>query len=226
MVDLLTRAGSLPFSVALALMLMFALLQIVGAGDFLGGDADVDAHAGVHAHGGIDAGLLSVLGIGRVPFLMWLMLLLTVFGLVGISAQELLLSLTGHTWSAWLVAPVVGLASLPVTGMLSRGLGRIIPQDETTAIDISALVGREAEILVGTATPGSPARGRVVDFHGQPTMSWSSLTSTANASYRAKRSCWSAAMATYSRASPGATTIFRALTELRMGNSGSVRLKH
>ncbi|KPH60293.1 MULTISPECIES: YqiJ family protein [Novosphingobium] len=168
MVDLLTRAGSLPFSVALALMLMFALLQIVGAGDFLGGDADVDAHAGVHAHGGIDAGLLSVLGIGRVPFLMWLMLLLTVFGLVGISAQELLLSLTGHTWSAWLVAPVVGLASLPVTGMLSRGLGRIIPQDETTAIDISALVGREAEILVGTATPGSPARGRVVDFHGQP----------------------------------------------------------
>ena len=30
MLELLTRAGSLPFSVALALMLMFALLQIVG----------------------------------------------------------------------------------------------------------------------------------------------------------------------------------------------------
>jgi len=163
MLELLTRAGSLPFSVALALMLMFALLQIVGAGDFLGGDADVD----IHAHGGIDAGLLSVLGIGRVPFLMWLMLLLTVFGLVGIAAQELLLALTGHTWSAWLVAPVVGLAALPITGALSRGLGRIIPQDETTAIDVTMLVGREAEILVGTATEGNPARGRVFDHYGQ-----------------------------------------------------------
>lgn len=167
MLELLTRAGSLPFSVALALMLMFALLQIVGAGDFLGGDADVDVHGGVHAHGGLDAGLLSVLGIGRVPFLMWLMLLLTVFGLVGISAQELLLALTGQTWSAWLVAPVVGLAALPITGALSRGLGRIIPQDETTAIDVSMLVGREAEILVGTAAVGNPARGRVFDHYGQ-----------------------------------------------------------
>ncbi len=167
MIELLTRAGSLPFSVALALMLMFALLQIVGAGDFLGGDADIDGDGGVHAHGSIDAGLLSVLGIGRVPFLMWLMLLLTVFGLVGISAQELLLSLTGHVWSAWLVAPAVGLASLPITGLLSRGLGRIIPQDETSAIDVSALVGREAEILVGAAVAGSPARGRVFDHYGQ-----------------------------------------------------------
>ncbi|WP_395391044.1 YqiJ family protein [Novosphingobium sp. BL-8A] len=167
MVELLTRAGSLPFSVALALMLMFALLQIVGAGDFLGGDADVHVHGGLHAHGGLDAGLLSVLGIGRVPFLMWLMLLLTVFGLAGISTQELLLALTGKTWSAWLVAPAVGFVSLPITGMVSRGLGRIIPQDETTAIDVSALVGREAEILVGTAMRGSPARGRVFDHYGQ-----------------------------------------------------------
>jgi hypothetical protein len=175
MVELLTRAGSLPFSVALALMLMFALLQIVGLGDFLGGDTHLDVHADVHAgvhgtlhgHGGVDAGLLSVLGLGRVPFLMWLMLLLTVFGLIGISAQELLLSLTGSAWSAWLVAPVVALVSLPITGALSRGLGRIIPQDETSAIDVSALVGREAEILVGTALAGSPARGRVFDHYGQ-----------------------------------------------------------
>lgn len=168
MLELLTRAGSLPFSVALALMLMFALLQIVGAGDFLGGDADVDVHGGVHTDASVDAGLLSILGIGRVPFLMWLMVLLTVFGLLGISVQELLLALTGQTWSAWLVAPVVGFAALPITGALSRGLGRIIPQDETSAIDVAILVGREAEILVGTATAGSPARGRVFDHYGQP----------------------------------------------------------
>lgn len=167
MLELLTRAGSLPFSVALALMLMFALLQIVGAGDFLGGDADVDVHGGLHADASVDAGLLSLLGIGRVPFLMWLMVLLTVFGLLGISVQELLLALTGKTWSAWLVAPVVGFAALPITGALSRGLGRIIPQDETSAIDVAILVGREAEILVGTATAGNPARGRVFDHYGQ-----------------------------------------------------------
>jgi hypothetical protein len=46
-------------------------------------------------------------------------------------------------------------------------LGRIVPRDETTAIDVSAPVGREAEIVIGTATPGNPARARTVDHFGQ-----------------------------------------------------------
>lgn len=170
MIEMLTRAESLPFSVALALMLMLALLQVVGAGDLIGGDTDfdVDAHAGAGGHASLDAGLLSIIGIGRVPFLMWLMLLLIVFGLTGLLGQELLISLTGHPLTAWIMGPLAAVVSLPLTGAIARPLGRIMPRDETTAIDVTLLVGREAQIVIGTATQGSPARGRVVDHYGHP----------------------------------------------------------
>lgn len=170
MIEVLTRPESLPFAVALALMLMLAVLQVVGAGDLIGGDADLDVDLGadVHGHASLDAGLLSFMGVGRVPFLMWLMLLLIAFGLTGLLGQELLIALTGHPLTAWIMGPLVALCALPLTGAIARPLGRVIPRDETTAIDVSALVGREARIVIGTASPGNPARARVVDHHGHP----------------------------------------------------------
>lgn len=161
MIELLTAPEGVPFAVALFLMLLLAVLQVIGAGDLFGGDADVDSDVA------LDAGLMSLIGIGRVPFLMWLMLLLGVFAVIGLSGQALLAALTGHPWAARLVGPAAGLIALPVTGLIARPLGHILPQDETTAIDISALVGRQAEIVIGTAAQGSPARARVTDHFGQ-----------------------------------------------------------
>jgi len=175
MIELLTRSGSLPFTVALGVMLVLALVQIVGVGDLLGADGHADVHVDAHAGGAhveaghfhLDAGLLSIIGFGRLPFLMWLMLLLGVFGTIGLAGQELLVSLTGHPLTAWIMGPLAALTALPATGAIARPLGRILPHDETTAIDVAQLVGREAEIVIGTAAQGSPARGRVVDHHGQ-----------------------------------------------------------
>jgi hypothetical protein len=48
-----------------------------------------------------------------------------------------------------------------------RPLAAIMPKDETTAIDIDDLVRRDAEIQIGTARAGSPARAKVIDMHGQ-----------------------------------------------------------
>ncbi|MEP6011570.1 MAG: OB-fold-containig protein, partial [Parasphingorhabdus sp.] len=55
---------------------------------------------------------------------------------------------------------------LPVTGILSRPLSRIIPKDETTAVSIDDLTGRRATIDIGTAKPGFPARAKAKDRHG------------------------------------------------------------
>lgn len=163
MIDLLTRDGSLPFTVGLGVMLVLAVMQIVGLGDLLGGDHDLAVDGDLS----VDAGLLSIAGIGRLPFLMWLMLLLGLFGAIGLAGQELMVSLTGHPLTAWIMGPLAALTALPVTGAVARPLGRILPHDETTAIDVAQLVGREAEIVIGTARQGSPARGRVIDHHGQ-----------------------------------------------------------
>lgn len=167
MLDLVTQAQNLPFSVAIGVVAMLAVFQFVGLGDLLGGDGDVDLDLDTDGELALDSGLLSLFGLGRVPFIVWLMVLLSVFGVIGFAAQEFLESLTGAPWTPWLVGPATGVVALPVTGAISRPLGRLLPKDETTAIDRSSLVGREGEIVIGTARQGSPARAKVTDHFGQ-----------------------------------------------------------
>ena len=167
MLDLVTQAQNLPFSVAIGVVAVLAVFQFVGLGDLLGGDADVDLDLDTDGELALDSGLLSLIGLGRVPFIVWLMVLLSVFGVIGFAAQEFLESLTGAPWTPWLVGPAAGVVALPVTGAISRPLGRLLPRDETTAIDRSSLVGREGEIVIGTARQGSPARAKVTDHFGQ-----------------------------------------------------------
>ncbi|MCJ2186773.1 YqiJ family protein [Novosphingobium beihaiensis] len=169
MIELLTEPGNMPFSVALGVVALLAVLQLAGLGDLLGADLDADVDVGVDVDHdlAVDAGLLSLIGVGRIPFMMWLMILLSLFGVIGLAGQHFLEALTGAPWSAWLVSAGAALVALPATGAISRPLGRVLPKDETTAINVGALVGREAEVVIGTATPGNPARAKVTDHFGQ-----------------------------------------------------------
>jgi membrane protein implicated in regulation of membrane protease activity len=159
--DFFLLPENLPFSVALLVMLMIGAAEAIGLG---AGAVHVDAHADAHAEGG---DLLAWLGIGVVPLLIVLVVLLAWFALIGIGLQQLASSLWGAPLSPWLAAPAALVAALPLTGIGARALARLLPGDETTAISLQALVGRRAEIVVGEARRGSPARGRVRDFHGQ-----------------------------------------------------------
>ncbi len=158
MIDFLLAPENLPFAVALLLMLMIGAVEALGLGI---GAAGVDAHADA------DADLLAWLGFGRIPLLMTLVVLLALFGLVGIAGQQLAAALLGAPLSPWIAAPAALVAALPLTGISARGLARILPRDETTAISLEDLVGRRATVTVGTARQGSPARASVRDRHGQ-----------------------------------------------------------
>jgi hypothetical protein len=162
---------NLPFAAALLLMALLAFAQAIGLGDMLG-DADVDVDAGVDGHDAITAGpldgLASLFGIGRVPFMVWLALFLFLFAAIGLGIQHLADGLTGSPLDRWLAAVLAAGACLPVTGAFARPLGRLLPHDETTAVEIDALLGRRATITEGVARGGSPARARVVDRHGHP----------------------------------------------------------
>lgn len=157
MLEFLTAPDNLPFAVALALMLMIGAVEAIGLGV---GAIDTDVHG--------DAGdLLAWLGLGRLPLLMVLVVLLALFGLIGLAGQQIADAVLGTTLAPWIAAPAALVAALPLTGMVARGLARIMPQDETTAISLDDLVGRRATITVGTARSGSPARASVRDRHGQ-----------------------------------------------------------
>ncbi|ATE64872.1 YqiJ family protein [Rhizorhabdus dicambivorans] len=158
MLSFLGAGENLAFVIALAIMMLIGLVEAVGlGGSAIGHDMDIDG----------DGGWLNWLGVGQLPLLMLLVVFLASFGLIGLIGQQAVLGMTGALLPGWIAIPAAGAAALPTTSLSARLLGRIIPRDETTAIGIDQLVGLHAEIIVGTASQGSPAKARVRDFHGQ-----------------------------------------------------------
>jgi len=151
-----TQPDTLVFASALMLMLLIGAAEAVG----LSGMAEVDADA----HGGDWMGWL---GLGRVPLSILLVLFLAAFGAIGLAGQQVAADHLGGPVSGWIAAPLAALAALPLTALAARLLGPLLPRDETTAVELDELVGRQAVIVTGVALMGSAARARTEDQHGQ-----------------------------------------------------------
>ena len=155
-------------------MFVIAFLQVIGAGDLfdtgdvdIGIDMDADIADGIEASGFMD-GFFSLLGLGRVPFLIWLSCLLFIFSLVGVVGQWIISGATGEPLGAGIAALLAGVAAFPLNGLLTRPLARVMPQDESSAVGLESLVRRDAVIQTGTSRTGSPARAKVKDAFGHP----------------------------------------------------------
>lgn len=170
---ILLEPHNLPFLLGFALLALLVVSQLVGLGDLVGGDAELDLEADLEGTDGLAASgmgeaLATLLGLGRVPLLVWLACLVFVFSTLGVIGQSLAASLAGNPLSAGLAALAAAIAAIPLNGLLVRPLGALVPQGETTAVGLDSLVRRDATIQIGTARRGSPARARVIDRHGQP----------------------------------------------------------
>ena len=154
---------NMPFAAALVLMALLGVLQVVGLGSVFG-DTDLDADP----DGGFADGLVSFLGLGRVPLMVWLVSFLLMFAALGVGIQALADALLGAPLDRWVAAAIAAVAALPVTGVLVRPLAAILPGDETSAVGLDSLVGRRARIVTGRASAGNPARAQVHDRHGRP----------------------------------------------------------
>jgi hypothetical protein len=162
----LLEPHNLPFLIAFGALAVIAVLQVTGVSEAIEGAGEFDSPDGLEM-GGFGDALTTLLGLGRVPLLIWLAALLFVFATVGVIGQSVLASVLGAPLSAGWAALAAGGAALPLNSLAMRPLGAIIPRDETTAIDIDDLLRRDAEIQIGTARAGSPARAKVIDVHGQ-----------------------------------------------------------
>ena len=164
---------NLPFAIAFMALFVIGALQVFGAGDMLdfGADVEIDMDAdiadGLDASGFMD-GLFSVLGIGKVPFLIWLACLLFIFATIGVIGQAVIAGMVGAPLSAGIAALVALAAALPINGIAVRPIARLLPKDETTAVSLESLVRRDAVIQTGTARAASPARAKVKDAFGHP----------------------------------------------------------
>ncbi|HSF13205.1 MAG TPA: OB-fold-containig protein [Erythrobacter sp.] len=162
----LLEPHNLPFLIAFGALAVIAVLQVTGVSEAIEGAGEFDSPDGLEL-GGFGEALTTLLGLGRVPLLIWLAALLFVFACVGVIGQSVLASMLGAPLSAGWAALAAGGAALPLNSLAMRPLGAVMPKDETTAIDLDDLIRRDAEIQIGTARAGSPARAKVIDVHGQ-----------------------------------------------------------
>ncbi len=174
--EFLTASGNIPFSVALLFVCALALLEgvgmLMGAGisgfiEHLLPNVDMDVDVPNVESPGLVSQLLGWLYIGKVPFLIVLISLLTSFGILGLIMQSLVQSLSGYLLPSLLAAPLALAGALPASRGFTAGIARIMPRDETEAVSADSFIGRVAVITTGTARHGSAAQARLNDHYGQ-----------------------------------------------------------
>ena len=157
-------------------MLALALLEVVGMvfGLSLSGlvddvlpdlDIDADVTADVAGLGPIE-GFLAWLAVGKVPFIVLLIILLTSFGIVGVLMQYTAASIIGSSMPFWMALIPTVIVSFWFTAITGHALGRIMPKEETAARSRDNLVGEVAVLTLGNATMTLQAEARVTDSLG------------------------------------------------------------
>lgn len=183
MPEFLLARENIPFAVAVALLLILFVIELVGfllgvsMSDLGGGvDADIPDIGGPDIPSdlptadlnveGLVAKFLGWLNIGRVPLIILLVVFLAAFALAGYAVQAVVVGVGGF-FLPWFVAVVPAfLLALPVTRTFGGFVARLMPKDETAAVDRESLVGLEAVIVLGVCRQGSPAQGKTRDRFG------------------------------------------------------------
>ena len=180
--ELFLADANIPFSIALAIMLMLAVIEgilgVIGVGisqalDSLLPDINIEApNIDTPNVDAPDAGasgairFLAWLKVGQVPTIILLVLFLLIFGLGGIALQQGAETLLGSPLSTWIAAPVMALLALPLVSLSGGILGRFLIRDETEVISTDDFTGHRATITVGEASQGNPAEARFKDQFG------------------------------------------------------------
>ncbi|MFT4002787.1 MAG: DUF1449 family protein [Rhizobium sp.] len=136
----------------LSMLLGFSLSELIGKPHFEG-------------HEGVIAGLLSWINIGGVPLLILIMLVLGIFAVTGFAIQ----TVADIAWTplpAMIAAAPALLVTIPLVRGSTRTIARIVPRDETYAVDAADFVGRTGTVSIGPLDQGLPGRVSVKDAHG------------------------------------------------------------
>lgn len=134
-------------------------------------DTDIDAGLDIEADLSTDtdiapSGLLGWLGITEVPFLIWLVSFLTIFGLSGLVILNVGSAMTGLTIPLAVSVPLATVAAAYCARFIARVVAAIMPKTESTAMRTRFLGGHHGVISQGTARRGHPAEAKIKDRHG------------------------------------------------------------
>ena len=173
--DILLAPDVRPFAVAAAIMLALGGIELLATlvgfslshiGKDIGVETDSDSGLG---------GLFLWINAGRLPLLILIILALGVFSIAGFFLQGLAHGV-GISVPASIAALAAAAGSIPVIRVASRGIARVIPRDETYAVEEADFIGHVAEVSIGPLDQGLPGRVRLKDVFGN----WHSLVARAS----------------------------------------------
>jgi hypothetical protein len=173
--DILLAPDVRPFAVAAAIMLALGGIELLATlvgfslshiGKDIGAETDSDSGLG---------GLFLWINAGRLPLLILIILALGAFSIAGFFLQGVAHGV-GISVPAWIAALAAAAGSIPVIRVASRSIARIIPRDETYAVDDADFIGHVAEVSIGPLDQGLPGRVRLKDVFGN----WHSLVARAS----------------------------------------------
>ena len=174
--DILLAPDVRPFAISAAIMVTLGgielLTMIVGfsISELIGKDfaLETESHSAI-------GGLFLWINAGRLPLLILMILALGVFAIAGFLLQAIAHSV-GTAVPVTLAALAAAALSLPAIRVTSRGIARIIPRDETYAVEEADFVGHVAEVSIGPLDQGLPGRVRLKDVFGN----WHSVAARAS----------------------------------------------
>lgn len=162
----IVHPGTAPFWIALLTVVGLGLVEIISLllGASVSGllEDGLDFHGHGDAHSGLLGGWMSWLNAGGVPILVLAIVLLSAFAAAGIAIQAIIIRFTDPLPLYAACTGALALA-IPATRWVSRGLSRIVPQDETSVQEQADFIGLTGIVTLGPLDQGNPGTVRVKD---------------------------------------------------------------
>ncbi|MBT3136657.1 YqiJ family protein [Alteromonas sp. ALT199] len=168
MTDVLLSPSNFWFSIALIAVFFVFILELVSTifGASLLGLGDDFAE--LDGEGFLSTSVANWLNINKVPFLIYLVVLLTLFGLIGLILNGITASVLSFTLPALMSVPLAFLIGLLITAKTVKIFASVLPSVESSAVNSEDFIGSVAEITIGKASRGNPAEAKFTDHYSQP----------------------------------------------------------
>ncbi|RYY78847.1 MAG: DUF1449 family protein [Moraxellaceae bacterium] len=165
--SLFVATQTLPFGVALLVMLGLTVLEVIGLITALSPSSWIDSLLPEPAvDGGLD-GVLGWLHVGKVPSLILLILFLASFSVAGYAVQIFARNLLGFYLPAFIAFIPAFFGAMASVRLGGKWLAYIVPRDESSAISESEFVGRVALVTAVSSQKILAAQARLRDTDGR-----------------------------------------------------------
>jgi hypothetical protein len=165
-VSLFLAPETLPFGVALLVMLGLAALETIGLVSSFSPSEWIDHSLGPTPEAGVE-GVLGWLHVGRVPTLALLILFLASFAVIGYALQIFAKGLFGVYVPALIAGVAASVGGVSTVRVVGGWLGQIMPRDETSIVSESEFIGRVATVTAASSRESLASSARLKDAYGR-----------------------------------------------------------